>query len=434
MIEITQGREYGSSRLHIYQSLGDSILIDNDTYVGVFDNRTDLGSPGQNWKDIYAKKLKNVPHNFASNNNKGIIIPETNTWTENKTIATEEYVDNLINTKQDTLVSGTNIKTINNESLLGSGDIAISGGYDIYDYDDTAETAERIYNDQPAAIKVSQPDTDLEVYLHKVEFRDNVHYYSGSTFNENLGGWVTVVLKVIFDGNETYSSETSYYHSYSEIDLGQTGGAEEVYLQQPMIVHMQVSGFDVFLQKADFIDDILHYRAAINNEQFGGDVILEISVSQTTDPESETGDVSYDVTPRVIPIGGQPAESDLTIMTNPADMVNIVHAYATGDSTGFKENHKYGLSGDTFVDFFTDSLNSEDLYWLMRGRSYKNRLIMFNGEKLKLDKSVTNTYRLHNSDDSVQITLVRAEKDTVTVNISDQFAYLEIIFFHYEGE
>lgn len=30
--------------------------------------------------------------------------------------------------KQDTLVSGTNIKTINNESILGSGNITISGG------------------------------------------------------------------------------------------------------------------------------------------------------------------------------------------------------------------------------------------------------------------------------------------------------------------
>lgn len=33
-----------------------------------------------------------------------------------------------INTKQDVLVSGENIKTINNESLLGSGDITISAG------------------------------------------------------------------------------------------------------------------------------------------------------------------------------------------------------------------------------------------------------------------------------------------------------------------
>ena len=30
--------------------------------------------------------------------------------------------------KQDSLVSGTNIKTINNTSILGSGNISISGG------------------------------------------------------------------------------------------------------------------------------------------------------------------------------------------------------------------------------------------------------------------------------------------------------------------
>ena len=33
----------------------------------------------------------------------------------------------LVNAKQDTLVSGTNIKTINSQSLLGSGNISISG-------------------------------------------------------------------------------------------------------------------------------------------------------------------------------------------------------------------------------------------------------------------------------------------------------------------
>lgn len=37
-------------------------------------------------------------------------------------------VQDYVATKQDTLVSGTNIKTINGNSLLGSGDITISGG------------------------------------------------------------------------------------------------------------------------------------------------------------------------------------------------------------------------------------------------------------------------------------------------------------------
>lgn len=48
------------------------------------------------------------------------------------TAVTNDYndLDNLpdLTAKQDTLVSGTNIKTINNTSLLGSGNITISGG------------------------------------------------------------------------------------------------------------------------------------------------------------------------------------------------------------------------------------------------------------------------------------------------------------------
>lgn len=39
-----------------------------------------------------------------------------------------DKVNELVDDKQDTLVSGTNIKTVNNESLLGSGNITISGG------------------------------------------------------------------------------------------------------------------------------------------------------------------------------------------------------------------------------------------------------------------------------------------------------------------
>ena len=37
-------------------------------------------------------------------------------------------VDSLLNTKQNQLVSGTNIRTVNGNSLLGAGDISISAG------------------------------------------------------------------------------------------------------------------------------------------------------------------------------------------------------------------------------------------------------------------------------------------------------------------
>ena len=55
---------------------------------------------------------------------------QTDTQIANATsaLASTTYVDNSVSGKQDTLVSGQNIKTINSQSILGSGDIVISGG------------------------------------------------------------------------------------------------------------------------------------------------------------------------------------------------------------------------------------------------------------------------------------------------------------------
>ena len=49
-------------------------------------------------------------------NSDSIITPEGDT------------LDDLLDEKQNTLISGTNIKTINNQSLLGEGNIDVSGG------------------------------------------------------------------------------------------------------------------------------------------------------------------------------------------------------------------------------------------------------------------------------------------------------------------
>ena len=37
----------------------------------------------------------------------------------------KDYFGDLLDEKQDELVSGTNIKTVNNNSLVGSGDVSI---------------------------------------------------------------------------------------------------------------------------------------------------------------------------------------------------------------------------------------------------------------------------------------------------------------------
>lgn len=45
------------------------------------------------------------------------------------TYATKIELETGLNNKQDTLISGTNIKTINNQSLLGEGNIEVGSSY-----------------------------------------------------------------------------------------------------------------------------------------------------------------------------------------------------------------------------------------------------------------------------------------------------------------
>ena len=57
-------------------------------------------------------------------------------------------VNNMMNTKQNTLVSGTNIKTINNQSILGSGNFDL----DLSNYYDKFEVNNLLFNKQDTLI------------------------------------------------------------------------------------------------------------------------------------------------------------------------------------------------------------------------------------------------------------------------------------------
>lgn len=60
------------------------------------------------------------------------------TKNEDELYLTPDDTDEQLANKQDKLVSGTNIKTVNGNSLLGSGDIEISGGssnYEMHTFD-----------------------------------------------------------------------------------------------------------------------------------------------------------------------------------------------------------------------------------------------------------------------------------------------------------
>ena len=122
-----------------------SVVVDSKadkTYVDTeLDKKSDIT---HNHDDVYVKNEVNAfdPNNFQDQNgwlyhtvgkneigntDRTITLYGTDVWYNNGQtsvkIATEPYVDNKAGTKQDTLVSGTNIKTVNNQTILGSGNI-----------------------------------------------------------------------------------------------------------------------------------------------------------------------------------------------------------------------------------------------------------------------------------------------------------------------
>lgn len=70
--------------------------------------------------------LKGTDDNYVTDAEKVVIGNTSGTNTGDN--ATNSQYSGLAASKQDTLVSATNIKTINGSSILGSGDLVVSGG------------------------------------------------------------------------------------------------------------------------------------------------------------------------------------------------------------------------------------------------------------------------------------------------------------------
>ena len=70
--------------------------------------------------------------------------------------------DEAIQSKQDKLISGTNIKTINNQSLLGEGNISIEAGSSITVDSELSTTSENPVQNKVITTKVNSLETSLE--------------------------------------------------------------------------------------------------------------------------------------------------------------------------------------------------------------------------------------------------------------------------------
>ena len=84
--------------------------------------------------------------------------------------------------KQDALVSGTNIKTINNESLLGSGNINISGSVTI-----TTTTGSESISDGTNTLNVATRDTTQNITGSKTFVGSQILNFKQSASTDKLG-------------------------------------------------------------------------------------------------------------------------------------------------------------------------------------------------------------------------------------------------------
>lgn len=117
--------------------------------------------------------------------------------------ATETYVDTGLTSKQATLVSGTNIKTINNQSLLGSGNIDIQGGGGSY----TAGNGIDITNDT-ISIDTSVVATQTNISdMATQTWVGNQGYLTSSA----LTNYVTTNTAQDISGRKTFLGEKAIY-------------------------------------------------------------------------------------------------------------------------------------------------------------------------------------------------------------------------------
>lgn len=105
---------------------GDETQTTIKTKLGAASSTQDGYLTSANWSTFNGKQdaLGFTPENSA--NKKTSLADNSDTF-----YPSQKAVKTAVDAKQDTLVSGTNIKTINGSSVIGSGDLTISGAADI---------------------------------------------------------------------------------------------------------------------------------------------------------------------------------------------------------------------------------------------------------------------------------------------------------------
>lgn len=169
------------------QQIDNKRFVTNATLVNKdYATRTELNEAVSNidLSDYYTKTESDTK--YQPKGNYLTSIPSeyvTETELSGKNYATKTEVEG----KQNQLVSGTNIKTINGESILGSGNIEISGGSG--DVDLTGYATEQWVEDKGYLTEIPSEyvtETELETRLENIDV-DLTNYYTKSEVDEKIG-------------------------------------------------------------------------------------------------------------------------------------------------------------------------------------------------------------------------------------------------------
>ena len=125
-----------ATKTQLNTAISDEVSRADNAYA----KKTDIPTNVYTKKEVDDKDkniIRNTSLNFATKTQLNTAISDEVSRADNKyanktDISTDFYtkqeVDNKVSTKQDVLVSGTNIKTINGKDILGSGDVTIEAG------------------------------------------------------------------------------------------------------------------------------------------------------------------------------------------------------------------------------------------------------------------------------------------------------------------
>ena len=186
------------------------VLVDGDIGVSV-------ASQSHNHTGVY-EPLKGADDNYVTDAEKTVIGNTSGTNTGDQVIPTdladlaEDPTHRIVtdaekstwNGKQDGLVSGTNIKTVNSTSLLGSGDLEVSASFTMNIIELTQQTMQQHDSTADLVIQWKQQDTTNANFTHSTS--TNPHQITCVN-----AGWLDVRYSVFYDQDDTARLNTEAY-------------------------------------------------------------------------------------------------------------------------------------------------------------------------------------------------------------------------------